>query len=164
MIRKANPDDISRIAEILIFTKRSTYRSIFQIDKVSFGDMQVLPLALEYQNNPGLIENIIVYDDEFVKGMANTKEYAADDGAMIIEIVEIYVDPFFQGLGIGRALLEEIERYGKNRKINEISLWVLEKNTGTRAFYEKYGFELSGEKKLEEGTTEYIVRYAKRFN
>lgn len=42
MLRKAGNMDISRIAEILIFTKRTTYRSIFKNDNVSFNEMQVL--------------------------------------------------------------------------------------------------------------------------
>lgn len=42
MLRKAGNMDISRIAEILIFTKRTTYRPIFKNDNVSFNEMQVL--------------------------------------------------------------------------------------------------------------------------
>ena len=47
MIRRATPDDASRIAEILIFAKRTNYRSIFLNDFVSFHEMQVYPLAKE---------------------------------------------------------------------------------------------------------------------
>ena len=46
-IRKAELKDVSRIAEILIFTKRTQYRPIFNDDQVSFGEMQVLPTARE---------------------------------------------------------------------------------------------------------------------
>ena len=63
-IRKAVMQDASRIAEILIFTKRMNYRKIFQDDKVSFGEMQVLPLAQDYIANPEKLTNIWVYDDE----------------------------------------------------------------------------------------------------
>ena len=52
MIRHATIADASRIAEILIFTKRMNYRKIFQNDKVSFGEMQVYPLAKNYIDNP----------------------------------------------------------------------------------------------------------------
>ena len=48
MIRKATINDISRIAEILVFVKRMNYRSIFNDDSVSFGEIQVLPVAEEY--------------------------------------------------------------------------------------------------------------------
>ena len=39
-IRKATGEDISRIAEILVFSKRKNYRSIFNNDAGSFVDLQ----------------------------------------------------------------------------------------------------------------------------
>ena len=96
-IRKATVQDASRIAEILIFTKRMNYRDIFHDDKVSFGEMQVYPLVLDYMSNPERLENIWVYDDGIVKGMVHI------EGG---ELAELYVDSFFQGEGIGGALVE----------------------------------------------------------
>lgn len=69
MIRRAAVEDASRIAEILVFTKRMNYRKIFQNDKVSFGEIQVYPIAKAYIDNPEKLEGVWVYDDEFVKGM-----------------------------------------------------------------------------------------------
>lgn len=86
-IRKSAIQDVSRLAEILVFTKRMNYRSIFQNDKVSFGEIQVLPLAQEYMENKQKLESIWVYDDEFVKGMLHV-----EDGW----IHELYVDSFFR--------------------------------------------------------------------
>lgn len=68
-IRKAKVQDASRLAEILIFTKRMNYRKIFYNDKVLFGEMQVYPLVQDYIANPEKLKNIWVYDNEFVKGM-----------------------------------------------------------------------------------------------
>lgn len=96
-IRKATIQDISRIAEILIFTKRMNYRFIFQNDKVSFGELQVLPLAQEYLSNPEKLKNIWVYDDEFVKAMIHVEDN---------RILELYVDCFFQSEGIGGKLVD----------------------------------------------------------
>ena len=142
MIRQATAEDASRIAEILIFTKRMNYRNIFRNDKVSFGEMQVYPLANDYIDNPEKLKNIWVYDDEFVKGMIHI------DGT---QIVELYVDTFFADQGIGSMLVEyAIEQ------MNCDYLWVLEKNTKAIQFYERHGFVLAEEKQLEEGTTEYI--------
>lgn len=142
MIRRATVDDASRIAEILVFTKRMNYRRIFQNDKVSFGEIQVYPIAREYMENSEKLEGIWVYDDEFVKGVL----HIAGD-----RIEELYVDHFFENRGIGGKLMafaiEQNCRY----------LWVLEKNEDARRFYERYGFVPTGEKRLEEGTTEYIV-------
>ena len=88
-IRKASVQDASRLAEILIFAKRVHYRRIFCNDKVSFGEMQVLPLAQEYLADTEKLESVWVYDDEFVKGMIHTGQN---------EIQELYVDPFFPKL------------------------------------------------------------------
>lgn len=160
MIRKACITDVSRLAEILVFAKRSAYRNIFQNDKVSFGEMQVLPLALEFMNKPALLENIIVFDDEFVKGMAKVVKYKNNDNLKIVEIEEIYVDPFFQCLGIGGKLLLEIQSFSKQNGYHNINLWVLEKNKDARQFYEKHQFTPTGEKKIEQGTSEYLIQYS----
>lgn len=147
-IRKAVLQDASRIAEILIFAKRTSYRSIFRNDAVSFGEMQVLPLALDYLESRKSLEHIWVYDDEFVRGMLH-----AEDG----EVKELYVDPFFQGTGIGSKLL----RFAVEQ-LNTRFLWTLEKNQRAIAFYQSYGFALTGERELEPGTPEYIIKMARQ--
>ena len=144
MIRQATIADASRIAEILIFTKRVNYRKIFCDDKVSFGEMQVYPLAQSYMDNPDKLERVWVYDDEFVKGMIHINEK---------QIIEVYVDSFFENQGIGSKLVSfAIEQ------MNCDFLWVLEKNTDAIRFYQRHGFALTEEKQYEEGTTEYIVK------
>lgn len=143
-IRKATPKDVSRIAEILIFTKRVHYRSIFHNDVVTFGEMQVLPLAKPFFEDLSLLDTYWVYDDEFVKGMIKVKDS---------QIVELYVDVFFERQGIGKKLLEfAIQEMGANY------LWVLEKNAPAISFYLKNGFCLSEERRLEAGTAEYIIK------
>ena len=106
-------------------------------------------------------DDIIVFDDEFVKGMANTRRIAID-GTEMIEISELFVDPFFQHQGIAGKLMLEIEAQSKLTGICDIFLWVLEKNSEAIHFYERYDFVPTGERKLEEGTSEYILKYAKK--
>ena len=143
-IRKASVRDISRIAEILIFTKRMNYRPIFRNDKVSFGEMQVLPLAQDYIDHPEKLENIWVYDDEFVKGVLHAENH---------ELLELYVDTFFQNEGIGSKLIEfAVDKLGV-RYLN-----VLEKNINAIRFYQRHGFVLTQEKQLEQGTNEFVVK------
>lgn len=155
MIRSATKNDISRIAEILVFSKRSSYRDIFKNDKVSFNEIQVLPIATEFINNPKLLENRFVFDDEFVKGMIYIE--IGDD----IEIVELHVEPFFKNQSIGSKLISFIDDYACKLSITNIFLWVLEKNDIARKFYEKHGFTHNGERKLVDGTPEYILKYKK---
>ena len=49
MLRKATLQDISRIAEIIVFGKRVAYRPIFNNDVVSFNELQVMYLVEEYK-------------------------------------------------------------------------------------------------------------------
>lgn len=177
-IRPARAEDASRIAEIWIFAKRAAYRSIFQNDQVSFGEMQVLPLALELRDREGMRQDLWVYEEGFVKGVVRctgtaeeTAEGAAEemseasgaeagtaDGALWIS--DLYVEPFFQGDGVGRALLEHCMAMAQGAG-KQLRLWVLEKNGRARRFYEKNGFVMTGGRKEEAGTDEYLVEYEK---
>ena len=142
MIRRATTDDLSRIAEILVFVKRMKYRAIFQNDDFSFGELQVLRVAEQYKS-PDILNNIWVYDDGIVKGLIHIEGN---------EIVELYVDYFFQNQGVGAALIE----YAKEN-YSATYLWVIEKNVEAIRFYERHGFHVTNNKKLEEGTTVYLV-------
>lgn len=75
MIRQTTIADVSRIAEILIFTKRINDRKIFHNDSVSFEEIQVYPLAQHYIDHPNTLDRIWVYDHEFVKGMVYTDSF-----------------------------------------------------------------------------------------
>lgn len=143
LIRKASIKDISRIAEILVFVKRMNYRSIFRNDAVSFGEIQVIPVAEEY-SKPEILNSIWVYESEgIIKGLIRIVEK---------EVVELYVEHFFQGQGIGAELIEfAIKEHDVK------SMWVLEKNVNAIRFYEAHGFHITEKKEFEEGTTEYKV-------
>ena len=141
MIRKARTDDLSRIAEILVFVKRIKFRPIFQDDDYSFGELQVLPVAKQYAE---LLDRIWVFDDNsIVKGLIHIEGK---------EIKELYVDYFFQDMGIGGKLIEFAKEEYEVR-----FLWAIEKNTDAKRFYESHGFRLTDRKQVEEGTTEYLV-------
>ncbi len=118
-IRKATARDLSRIAEILVFAKRVNYRSIFRDDPYSFGVLQVLPVAEKYAD-PGILEHIWVYEEEFVKGLLHMEGE---------EIKELYVDSFFAGQGIGGELIE----FAKGEQGARF-LWTIEKTRERCAF------------------------------
>lgn len=143
-IRKARTDDLSRIAEIYVFNNRVNYFPIFKDKGFSFGELQVIPLADHYFKRDEIIENIYVYDDGVIAGFLQM------DGT---EICKLYVDTFFQNKGIGSALMEFAIQV-----LNADHLWALEKNGRAISFYQRHGFRLTGQKKFEENTTEYIVR------
>ena len=142
MIRKAKKEDLSRIAEIFVFNNRINYFPIFQDAGYSFGELQVVSVIDRYFSRDEVLRDIYVYDDGLVKG------FLLLEGT---EIGKLYVEPCFQSQHIGQALI----RCAIDRGADLV--WALEKNTRAIAFYERHGFRPTGEKKFEEGTTEYLV-------
>lgn len=150
MLRKAEQKDISRIAEILIFTKRQTYRPIFQNDHVSFNVMQV-GYEIERLKKPNELENMYVYDDGIVKAILTIKFVDKK-----VYITDFYVDPFFQGEGIGTNILDIIVSENKGK---EIHLNPLDQNKKAVKFYEKYGFKYTGDKEEFLDSGFYMLDY-----
>ena len=145
MIRKANDKDLARIAEILIFNYRLYFYPIFQSDEYYFDELQVPSLMKEYESQ---IDSLYVYDDGVVKGFIKI------EGTYI---ARLFVEPVLQNASIGSKLLEYAVK-----EHNADHLWALEKNVKAIRFYNRHGFEATGEKKLEDGTTEYLILLRKK--
>ena len=145
MIRRARTDDLNRIAEIEVFNYRLQFYPIFLDDEFYFGELQVPNVANLYTD---YLEDIRVWDDGGLKGFILVK-----DG----EVKKLFVEPVLQGQGLGAKLLEyAVEHMGAN------TLWALEKNARAIHFYQRHGFQLTGERQQEEGTSEYLVRLQKQ--
>ena len=143
-IRQATLADIVRVAEIEIFNYRLNFYPIFQNDWFYFDEKQVPKEMKRYETEKGLLTNTFVYDDGVVKGFVQI------DGS---KVAKLFVEPVLQDHGIGAKLLEFAVA---EKKANH--LWALEKNVKAIRFYERNGFHVTEEKKLEEDTTEYLVR------
>ena len=141
MIRKAKSDDLNRIAEIEVFNYRLKFYPIFLDDGFYFEELQVPNVAKRYADS---LEDLRVWDDGVVKGFILVK-----DG----EVKKLFMEPILQGQGIGARLLE----YAVEHMVAK-TLWALEKNEGAIRFYQRHGFRLTGERRLEDGTSEYLVR------
>lgn len=140
-IRQATEKDLSRIAEIEIFNYRLNFYPIFKSDWFYFEYLTVPSLMEKYAVETG---SFYIYDDGVIKGFVKTSDN---------EIQKLFVEPVLQGNKIGDALVNFA-----TEKLSADNLWALEKNTKAIKFYEKHGFELTGEKKFEEDTTEYLVK------
>ena len=140
-VRQATIADLSRIAEIVIFNYRFNFYPIFQNDDYYFNELQVSKVAKQYED---VVGNMWVYDDGAIKGVIQIENS---------EIKKLFVEPALQGKSIGSYLLKyAIVEHKAN------TLWALEKNVRAIRFYKRHGFNVTTDKKLEEDTTEYLVR------
>lgn len=136
-IRPAAEHDISRIAEIIVTNYRVNFYPFFKKDTFYFGELNVLDTAKEYADGSDALRNTFVYDDGVVKGIIRIR---GD------EIEKLYVEPQFQNQHIGAELLQfavQTHRAGW--------LWVLQYNERGIRFYQKNGFQLTGDSVLEDG-------------
>ncbi len=143
-IRKATMSDISRIAEIEIFNYRLNFYPIFKNDMYYFHELQVENEIEKFRQNNSLIDGIYVYDDSVIKGFIKINRQ---------EIKKLFVEPVLHGQGVGTKLLSYAVKHH-----SASFLWALEKNTRAINFYRRNGFYLTGDKMIEEDTTEYLVR------
>ena len=144
-IRKADVNDLSRIAEIQVFNYRLYFYPIFKSNEYFFNELRVPSLMQEYESG---LDSLYVYDDGVVKGFIKI------EGTYI---ARLFVEPVLQNASIGSQLLEYAIK-----EHNADHLWTLEKNAKAIRFYERHGFSVTGEKKPEEGTSEYLVLLKKK--
>lgn len=140
-IRPATEADLCRITEIEIFNYRLNFYPIFRSDEFYFSDLQVLTRMPSLRH---LLDELWVYDNGAVKGFMRVHGQ---------ELCKLFVEPVLQSQGIGAALLTHAVNAMDVRQ-----LWALEKNTRAIAFYQRHGFHLTDQRRLEEDTTEYLVR------
>ena len=137
MLRPAVPADASRIAEMIVTNYRVNFYPFFKNDHFYFGELNVLDVAKDYAEGSEALNCTYVYEDSGV-----VKGFIRVSGK---EIEKLYVEPHFQSSGIGAELL--------HFAVNELGadwLWALEYNSRGIAFYKRNGFELTGEKMIED--------------
>lgn len=98
---------------------------------------------------PNACHNVMIYDGERLFAMGRV----VGDGGTVFQIVDIAVDPEYQGLGYGRKVMDEIMSYIDEHA--EVSTYVnLIADYPADKLYEKYGFNTT-----EPASTAMAKRY-----
>lgn len=146
-IRKATLEDALRCAEIHSRSWDFAYSSCVpheEIEKLTERSPMIWKRMLEKEPHNNYV---VIEQDETVGiltfGKARDKDLPDTTG----ELVGLYLDPDFIGLGIGTKVMEFIKSDLKAAGFSTMVLWVLDQNYRAKAFYEKFGFKFDGTKK-----------------
>ena len=134
-VRTANKRDLPAIKDLLAATWHATYDDIYGIERVSEITAEWHSLqALEKQLSALRSEFLVADDGEKIAGMA----YARQASDKEVKLHQLYIKPGFQGRGVGKMLLEEIEE--SFFEVPIIFLEVEEQNSMAITFYMRNGF------------------------
>jgi ribosomal protein S18 acetylase RimI-like enzyme len=144
MIRIAIRNDISRIAEVELFTNRYNFKNIlsndFLYNKISYEyNKDWFAGSFDDMENGCGIEYYVFEDEEIIKGYFSI---GFNQNHEEVEILKFTVDVPFQQNGFGTKLMNYCLDLTKDRGKNIIKLGVFEKNVAAIKFYEKHGFKI----------------------
>ncbi|MEZ5025342.1 MAG: GNAT family N-acetyltransferase [Chitinophagales bacterium] len=155
-IRIAFVNDIPKIAAVAAATWHTTYKNIISQEQIDFMyERMYTQTALLEQMQAG--HTFLIYlDNEETLGFVSY--FIREDSGMYIP--KLYVKPDTQGKGIGKNLLNEVEKIARKNKLQFLELNVNRKNPAMY-FYKKIGFELHEKVDIAYGKfwlNDYVLR------
>lgn len=102
---------------------------------------------------------VIVLDSKIIGFLTIAVSRDSDLKDIFYEIIGLYFDPEYIGLGYGKQAMDWVKKEIKSRGYDNISLWVLKENNRARKFYEKSGFKPDGKVKPSGLADAQEVRY-----
>lgn len=152
-ITRANADDAAAIAHILVKSWQVAYRGIMPdelLDNMSVkqreeGWRKHLKSSSETYllRSPSTAIGVIEVSD-FRDTIAEFSGWG--------EIPVIYLLPEYYGLGLGGELMQFALALLAGRGRENVGIWVLDKNTRAKGFYQKHGFVRSKHSKIHQPT------------
>jgi GNAT superfamily N-acetyltransferase len=145
VIRDAESHDARRIAEITVAAWRTAYVGIVPDEVLA---RQSVDRHLDYWMSPEAFapgkRTLVVESDDLVVGFVHLGPVRPEPGELIegCELWGIYVDPQYQGQGLGGSLMEAAVEHFTSVGCESGYLWVWRESVPTRRFYESGGWEL----------------------
>lgn len=157
-LRPAERDDADAIASVHVAAWRTAFAKLLPTDYLR--DMSVGAAAERWQRelHESEYEMFVADADKTIVGFLQVRAATTDS------IRALYVDPQSWRRGVGSTLLQYAERWLLDRAITTASLWTAKDSEQARAFYERRGWELTGDtttQRLEDDASLTEVRLRK---
>jgi len=95
--------------------------------------------------------HVVIYHDTKLVGMGRV----VGDGVMYFYIQDVVVDPAYQNVGLGAALMEKIESYLSTAATKGATIGLLAAK-GKEAFYARYGYVERPNTSLGHGMCKFV--------
>lgn len=155
VVRSAVTGDVEALAALMVESWQFAYEGLMPADFLMNLSVQEradsLRRVLESNAASDLQDTRLVVSadkpDEIL-GVCSFGPDRTDDS--VGEVYALYVSPTMIGRGLGRFLMQDAVAQLSEFGFGEVFLWVLEGNDRAIRFYEKAGFSLTGETKVEQ--------------
>ena len=139
-VRTASERDLAAVRALLVETWHATYDAIYGVERVTeITDDWHSIASLRAQMGRPNSEFLVADNGKEIGGMAYA---AASTDPKLVMLHQLYVHPSFQGKGIGKMLLDEIEDNFPDART--LRLEVEAENKSALAFYRASGFVQAG--------------------
>ena len=158
-IRKAVPSDEQMLAYIQTESWKAAFAGILSPEE--------LARCTNLEKAEQMYHNVLRRDGcnmaiEFVDGkphcIAAWGKNRCDLDDTVGELICIHSLQNNWAKGYGSAMMEYVLAQLQQAQYESVILWVFEDNTRARKFYEKHGFELTGQKKPANGIAELMYK------
>ena len=162
-IRVAQPEDAHDYVLCNVECWRSAYQGILPDAYLEGMTSEVERRTSEYRRsfrNPGNLVYFCAESEGKIVGRLVVGQGRDWDKPDAGEVGAIYLLEAFWGKGYGKELMDHGVQTLKGMGYQDVFLWVLEKNSRARRFYERYGFVPDGQTgKVEYGAVLQVLRY-----
>ena len=164
IVREATAADVHTVARVQIESWRAAYRGIISdatLHELSLEDKQSYWLQWFLRNEPSRFMRVVVDDHAngvgfAVAGPARGRDASADGLPPVGEIYLLYLLPQVQRRGWGTQLMRSMARGLRQRGMEALLLWVLQRNHTACRFYESLGGVATYRRRTTVGSQQLI--------
>lgn len=163
-IRKVKPEDAQKWFVFGFKAWRDAYSHIFPeevfIDRESKLEEKVKTFTDKLKNDSENIAYVAEYDGEIIGTMCGSISSSYNHFNKYADLIGLYIDSKFQGLGIGTRFKNIFEKWAVENGATKYVIGVLKDNMKARRVYESWGGKLS---EFEENFVKLGVEYPEVF-